>query len=148
MILNGPNLNLLGNRLLELYGKTTLTELQKQIGDFALSQLEDVEPSFLQTNHEGQLVDFMQKANLNYDGVIYNPAAHAYYSLALRDAVQASLIPVVEVQLDGSSSAAAGAGKDSLIAAVALAQFTGAGAQPYIEALRFLAEHIRSQVTQ
>ncbi|MDR3137056.1 MAG: type II 3-dehydroquinate dehydratase [Coriobacteriales bacterium] len=102
MVLNGPNLNLLGSWLPDVYGTTTLSELERQLADFALRECSDVELYFLQTNHEGQLIDFIQKARVNYDGIIYNPAAHGAYSLALRDAVEAATIPVVEVLLGGS----------------------------------------------
>ena len=144
MVLHGPNLNLLGSRLPERYGTLSLTELEKQIANFALAELADVQPYFFQTNHEGQLIDFIQKAELNYAGIVYNPAAHAYYSLALRDAVQAAAIPLVEVQLSGSL-APTEPPTTSLISAVALAHFVGEGAAPYLQALRFLVEHIRSQ---
>ncbi|MDR2672985.1 MAG: type II 3-dehydroquinate dehydratase [Coriobacteriales bacterium] len=146
MVINGPNLNLLGTREPELYGTTTLSELEKTLAGFAAESLPEVELYFFQTNHEGQIIDFIQKAQRSYDGIVYNPAAHAAYSLALRDAVAAVPIPVVEVHLTDITRREEYR-RHSLIAEACIAQFMGEGVSSYMKALNFLVEHIKKNTT-
>jgi 3-dehydroquinate dehydratase II len=96
-ILNGPNLNLLGTREPEIYGKTTLAGIEQMCQDFGASHALAIQ--FLQTNHEGQLVDWIQEAAQKAQGLLINPAAYSHTSLAVRDALSACQIPVVEVHL-------------------------------------------------
>jgi 3-dehydroquinate dehydratase II len=96
-ILNGPNLNLLGTREPEVYGKTTLADIERTCRDFGASHALVVQ--FFQTNHEGQLVDWIQEAAQQAQGLIINPAAFTHTSIAIRDALSACNIPVVEVHL-------------------------------------------------
>lgn len=97
MLLNGPNLNLLGEREVELYGNTSWREmeedLQRRAGELGL------EVEFHQSNHEGELIDWVQEARAGFCGLIINPGALTHYSYALRDALSSFSAPVVEVHL-------------------------------------------------
>src|SRR5262249_60592687 len=95
---NGPNLNLLGTREPAVYGKVTLAEVDRMLRDHARRRGHAVECR--QSNHEGQLVDWLQAAQREgFAGVVFNPGAFTHYSIALRDAVTAIKVPVVEVHL-------------------------------------------------
>lgn len=97
LILNGPNLNLLGEREPEIYGTTTLAEVEKMCRERAAALGVDLD--FRQTNHEGELIGWLQEARGAVDAVVLNPAALTHYSLALRDAISACGIPVIELHL-------------------------------------------------
>ena len=97
VILNGPNLNLLGKREPEIYGTTTYAELMERVSAHAAEKGVAVE--FLQSNHEGDLVDAIQKADDIFDGVVLNAAAYTHTSIALLDAIRAVSVPVAEVHL-------------------------------------------------
>ena len=97
LILNGPNLNLLGIREPEIYGNRTYNDLCKLITDHAAAI--GVEAEIRQTNHEGVLVDWIQDAMGRFDGIVLNPAAYTHTSVALLDAVKAAGLPTVEVHL-------------------------------------------------
>ena len=99
LIINGPNLNMLGIREKEIYGEETFASLEKKIQDYANEK--GIEVTLKQSNHEGDLVDWIQEAYFSkYDGVIINPGAYTHTSIALKDAVKAiQPIPVVEVHL-------------------------------------------------
>ncbi|TFB09608.1 type II 3-dehydroquinate dehydratase, partial [Candidatus Marinimicrobia bacterium MT.SAG.4] len=87
IIINGPNLNLLGEREPEIYGSQTLEELNREIEEYADGK--DVELKFFQSNHEGEIIDLLHKFRNNTDGFILNPGAFTHYSYAIRDAVAA-----------------------------------------------------------
>lgn len=97
LILNGPNLNLLGTREPEIYGEHTLADLEKLCRDKAEALDWDVD--FKQTNHEGQLVEWVQGALKGYDGLIINAAAYTHTSIALHDALKSLSIPIIEVHI-------------------------------------------------
>lgn len=98
MIINGPNLNMLGIREPEHYGKTTYSDLVALIKDYC--DKKGIETEFYQSNHEGDLVDYIQKAYFNgTDGIIINPGAYTHTSVAILDAVKSVTIPTVEVHI-------------------------------------------------
>ena len=97
LVLNGPNLNLLGKREPEVYGKTTLDEVESLLESRA-DEL-GVELEFEQTNHEGVIIDLLHEAMDDFDGVILNAGAYTHYSYAIRDAIAAIDIPVVEMHI-------------------------------------------------
>ena len=99
LILNGPNLNMLGQREPEIYGFETLDKINSELIEFKNKENIDVELDFYQTNHEGEIVDKIQEANEIYDGIILNPAAYTHTSIAIADAIKAINIPVIEVHL-------------------------------------------------
>ncbi len=97
LVLNGPNLNLLGTREPEIYGTLTLADINERLRRRAESAGLDIE--FLQSNHEGVLVDAIQAARGNVSYIILNAAAFTHYSIAIRDAITAAEVPVIEVHL-------------------------------------------------
>jgi 3-dehydroquinate dehydratase-2 len=141
-IIHGPNLNMLGTREPEHYGCLNLADINAIITSKARSLGVDVD--FLQSNHEGVLLDALhQAASAGTDGVIINPAAYTHTSIALRDAVAAIALPVVEVHLS-NIYARESFRHHSCLAPVALAQISGFGANGYILALEGLVLHLRS----
>jgi 3-dehydroquinate dehydratase-2 len=130
LVLHGPNLNLLGTRETSVYGRTTLAEVDRMIREHARSLRIGVECR--QSNHEGQLVDWLQAApRERFLGVVFNPGAFTHYSIALRDAVAAVDVPVVEVHLSNVHGREEFR-RQSVIAAVARGQIAGFGPQSYL----------------
>ena len=97
LVIHGPNLNLLGEREPEIYGRMTLTELNKKIIEYARSK--KIKVKIFQSNHEGKIIDFIHKNRHWAQGIVINPAAFTHYSYALRDAIAAVALPTVEVHL-------------------------------------------------
>ncbi len=141
-VLNGPNLNLLGERQPQLYGTTTLDELESLCRDRAAQCRLEVE--FRQTNDEGKLVDWLQEARSQADGVILNAAAFSHYSVAVRDAVQACDKPVIEVHIS-NIFAREEFRATSVISAVAVGVISGLGVQGYLLAIDALAGILNSR---
>ena len=135
LLLNGPNLNLLGQRDASLYGTMTLPELERMVQARA-SQL-GVEVECLQSNVEGELVTALHDAQATCVGVIFNPGGYSHTSVALRDAVEAVSIPTIEVHLS-NIHAREGFRHNSLTAQAAKACLTGLGAHGYVAALEVL----------
>lgn len=133
LVLNGPNLNLLGDREPGIYGALTLTDIEASLNELA-GQL-GVELVFLQSNHEGVLVDALHDAREAADAVVFNPGAFTHYSYALRDAVASIGLPVVECHLS-NVYAREPFRHESVIAPVAAGQISGFGAMSYEIALR------------
>ncbi len=131
-VINGPNLNLLGGREPEIYGDRTLAGIEEEMRDLARDS--DMELSFFQSNHEGELVELIQKADLEADGVILNAAAYTHTSVALRDAVAAVGTPVVEVHLS-NPQAREEFRRASYLAGVCVGSISGFGAESYTLAL-------------
>ncbi len=132
LVLNGPNLNLLGTREPEIYGHTTLQDINDRIGKRAAEA--GIAVDFLQSNHEGVLVDAVQAANHKYDYIIFNAAAFTHYSIALRDAIAAIEVPVIEVHLSNIHQREEFR-HTSVLAPVAMGQICGLGAESYMAAL-------------
>ena len=140
-VLNGPNLNLLGQREPEVYGRTTLVEIEKMVRDAARTHDADIE--WFQTNHEGQLVDAVQGLRGRVDGALINAAALTHSSLALRDAMLAVRVPFVELHLSNIFAREAER-RHSVIADLAIGLITGFGAQSYLLALQALVGRLRA----
>lgn len=140
-VLNGPNLNLLGVREPELYGRHTLGDIE------AMARQEgarlEVELEWFQTNHEGALVDAVQALRGRVDGAVVNPAAFGHTSLALRDAFLAVQVPFVEVHLTNIFGREPER-RHTVLADLAVAVIAGLGAQGYPVALRALVDHLRA----
>jgi 3-dehydroquinate dehydratase-2 len=130
LVLHGPNLNLLGRREPAVYGRVTLAEVDRRLRERGRRLGVRVESR--QSNHEGQLVDWLQTARRDgFFGVVFNPGAFTHYSIALRDAVAAIEVPVVEVHLSNIHAREAFR-RHSVIAAAARGQIAGFGAQSYV----------------
>jgi 3-dehydroquinate dehydratase-2 len=130
LVLHGPNLNLLGTREPSVYGRTTLAQVDAMLRDHARRGGHRVECR--QSNHEGQLVDWLQGAQREgFAGVVLNPGAFTHYSFALRDAVAAIALPVVEVHLSNVHGREEFR-RHSVIAAVARGQIAGFGPRSYL----------------
>ncbi|HEX6509191.1 MAG TPA: type II 3-dehydroquinate dehydratase [Chloroflexota bacterium] len=142
LVLHGPNLNLTGVREPEVYGGTTLAEIDKRLR--AIGHERQAEIRAIQSNHEGVLVDALHEAREWADGALFNPGAFAHYSFALRDAVAAVNYPVVEVHM--SLPAARETFRHTLIIApVCRAQVAGFGARSYDTALLGLLQLLEDQ---
>ena len=135
LVINGPNLNLLGMREPDIYGTATYEELCHRIYEHA--ERLGIEVEIFQSNHEGDLVDRIQSACGVVDGLILNPAAYTHTSIALLDALQAVRIPAVEVHLSDVNSRE-GFRRISYIRQACIATISGHGAQGYLEAMDLL----------
>jgi 3-dehydroquinate dehydratase II len=139
-VLNGPNLNLLGQREPELYGRTTLADIEAMVRKAAADL--DVEVDWFQTNHEGEMVDAVQRLSGRADGALVNAAALTHSSLALRDALLAVRVPFVELHLSNIFARELER-RHSVIADLALGMITGFGAHSYTLALQALVGRLR-----
>ena len=135
LLLNGPNLNLLGEREPGIYGKTTLAELEEMVTARAKKLGHDVRA--VQSNHEGALIDELHQQRRWADGVIFNPGAYTHTSYALRDAIVATGLRVVEVHLSDIAKREAWR-RVSVIEEVCAHRIVGKGAAGYLEALEWL----------
>ncbi len=131
LVINGPNLNMLGIREPDVYGKSTYNDLVEMIQAHANKKCVDVE--FYQSNHEGDIVDRIQAAYGNIDGIIINPAAYTHTSIAILDALKTVAIPTVEVHISKIEERE-GFRQFSYVSIVAQKTITGKGFDGYIEA--------------
>jgi len=142
LIINGPNLNLLGTREPAMYGERTLSEINKSLQ----KKFPDVEFEFFQSNVEGEIINKLHSTLDNqYDGILINPGAYTHYSYAIRDAIAAIKIPVVEVHLS-NIHAREEFRQRSIIAPVCVGQIAGFGEVSYMLGVMALLEHQKPKV--
>ena len=140
LVINGPNINMLGIREPSLYGKSTYADLLKIIGEYCADI--GVECEFFQSNHEGAIVDKIQEAYGKIDGIVINPAAYTHTSVAILDALKSVAIPTVEVHISKISE------RDdfrqiSYVSYYAMKRFEGLGFDGYIRAIDLLVETLQ-----
>lgn len=135
LVLHGPNLNLLGMREPEIYGTLTLADINRMLAGRA--EEAGLTLDFFQSNHEGALVDAVQAAQGKYAFILLNAAAYTHYSIALRDAIAAVEVPVIEVHLSNIHRREAFRHR-SVIAPVVMGQICGFGADSYLAALEIV----------
>ncbi len=138
LVLNGPNINMLGIREPKIYGKENYASLIAKIQNYANER--GIELKMLQSNHEGVLVDAIQEAYKKFDGIVINPAAYTHTSVALLDALKAVGLPTVEVHISDVSKR-----EDyrqiSYVRSACIATISGHGTDGYLEAIDILIEH-------
>jgi len=139
LILNGPNINMLGIREPDIYGKKNYSDLENQLETWAKKL--DIEVDFFQSNHEGVLVDKIQEAYNNFDGIIINPAAYTHTSVAILDVLKAVGIPAVEVHLSEPSEREAFR-HVSYAGIACVGRFAGLGFDSYKMALEFIKNYL------
>ncbi len=142
LLVHGPNLNLLGERNPAVYGTTTLLDIEADVA--AAAGARGAAVLCYQSNHEGALIDFLHEHRKLADGVVINAGAYTHTSVALRDAIEAIQLPVVEVHIS-NTHAREGFRHRSLIAPVCLGQVTGLGRDGYTVATNLLLDHLESR---
>ena len=145
LIINGPNLNMLGIREPDIYGKSTLQDLIKMITEYCGKK--GIETEFFQSNSEGAIVDAIQSAYQRMDGIVINPAAYTHTSVALPDALKAVGLPAVEVHLSDISKREAFR-QISYVSPACIATIAGKHFDGYLEAVDILERYINDKKTQ
>ena len=139
LVMHGPNLNLLGTREPSIYGNITINEINGAISALALEMR--IEVNIVQSNSEGELIERIHSAIGLYDGILINPAAYTHTSIAIRDALSAAALPVVEVHLSNIHSREEFRSR-SFIAPIAVGQISGFGPDSYLLGLRAIFNHL------
>ena len=140
MVINGPNLNMLGIREKNIYGTFTYEDLCKYIETYPNYKEKDIDFTFLQTNHEGEIVDFIHKAYTEkYDGIVLNAGGYTHTSVAIHDAMKAVSIPTVEVHIS-NIHAREEFRKVCMTSSACVGQITGLGKLGYVLAVVYLTE--------
>ena len=140
LVINGPNINMLGIREPEIYGKTTYKDLCNLINDYA--QENGIQVEIFQSNHEGDIVDKIQSAYGNFNGIVINPAAYTHTSIAILDALKSVSIPAVEVHISDVSSRE-GYRQISYVREYCEKTISGQGINGYIQAIKYLTEAVK-----
>ena len=138
LVINGPNLNLLGSREPKIYGKETLEELMMWLENSTEGKKHQFK--FYQSNHEGDIIDMLHDEREWCQGIIINPGAYAHYSYAIRDAISSINIPIVEVHISDINNRE-DFRKKSVISDVCKATISGKGKNSYLEGLMFLIKN-------
>lgn len=141
LLMNGPNLNLLGQREPEVYGTMTLADIEADTVAYARAHGADMD--CFQSNHEGELIDEIHASQDVYDGIVYNPGAHTHYSYALHDAISSVTTPVVEVHISDISKREEFR-RHSVLADACIGQIKGLGPEGYLRGVDMLLEAIQS----
>ncbi len=144
LVLHGPNLNLLGSRERSIYGSTSLDEINMAIGQLARSEGIHIEAR--QSNHEGELVTWIQETKDDFDGLVINPAAYTHTSVAIRDAIVAVGLPTVEVHLSNIHRREQFR-RRSFIAPIAVGQISGFGRTSYLLGVQAVIDFLRTTRT-
>ena len=139
LIINGPNLNLLGLRETDVYGTETLGDIENWLLDTVGSDEHEID--WYQSNHEGEIIDKIHMCIDNYNSIIINPGAYTHYSYAIRDALISVKIPTVEVHLSDIKNREEFR-KHSVIEDICIAQVTGHGKNGYLEAFQILLNYL------
>lgn len=142
LVVHGPNLNLLGEREPEIYGFTTLSQLNKEIKHAAREK--GIAVRLFQSNHEGAIIDFLHEQRKWAQGIVINPGALTHYSYTIRDAISSIQLPAVEVHLSDVHQREAFR-KISVIKPVCITQISGKGKMSYIQGMDALLAHIHSE---
>ncbi len=137
LVINGPNLNLLGSREPEVYGRKTYGDLVEMVGGFAADN--ELELELFQSNHEGAIIDAIQAARDRVDGIIINPGAYTHYSHAIHDAIKAAAVDAIEVHIS-NIHAREEFRRVSVTAPACAGQISGLGFYGYIAAMRYFIE--------
>lgn len=143
LVMNGPNLNMLGIREPGVYGSNTLADLERMVTEYGTDH--GVQVTCFQSNHEGELVDKIHEAHTAFDGIVYNPGAHTHYSYALRDAVGSVSTPCVEVHISDVDTREAFR-HISVIAPACVAQVKGFGFDGYTMGIDLLLEGVHEKL--
>jgi len=139
LVINGPNLNLLGSRKPDVYGNKNLD----QVNDSIRATLPEIDFDFFQSNHEGELIDRIQDADGKYEGIVLNPGAFTHYSFAIRDAIEAVEIPIIEVHISNVHSRE-DFRRQSVVADVCCGTISGFGVHGYILAVKALQYEMKA----
>ena len=138
LIINGPNLNLLGEREPEIYGSDTLDDVNKWLSEHSVVAGHKLH--FFQSNHEGQIIDYLHAHRKSANGVVINPGGRTHYSVALRDAIAGCQVPTVEVHISDIHAREAFR-QVSMVKDVCIAQISGHGKLGYLEAIELLLQY-------
>ena len=134
LVINGPNLDMLGQKDPSLYGSFTLDDLNQKIMDFAAKN--NMEVKCMQSNFEGEIIEALHKAKENYEGIIINPAAYTHYSYVIRSAIESAKLPCLEVHISNVHKGD-GFRKEDVIGPVCVGVITGLGWKGYLLALEY-----------
>ena len=142
LVINGPNINMLGLREPDHYGKETYAQLLDKIEQYAKEQ--EIEIECFQSNHEGDIVDCIQRAYGVFDGIVINPAAYTHTSIAILDAVKSVSIPTVEIHISKVEEREAFR-QVSYVRAACIDTITGLGTDGYLRAIDRLIQHMQEK---
>jgi 3-dehydroquinate dehydratase-2 len=143
MVIHGPNLNLLGQREVPIYGKTTIKDINHELQKEA--NRHDLKLKIVQSNHEGEIVDLIGRASKQFDGILINPAAYTHTSVAIRDALAAAGLPAVEVHLSNIYKREEFR-RHSMTAPACVGQIAGFGMASYLLGLQGLANIFKKSI--